>query len=122
MVRGLAQILRVIADLPLRRMLAVCLVACLALSPLSGALALHHADDLDAVSSLSTGPGEATTNQTSDHGALPASDHDCHACSVAVLHAPSGMSVVRTPVVVALSGMNLVDGRDPGAELRPPRA
>ncbi|WP_127089637.1 hypothetical protein [Aquabacter cavernae] len=121
MVRGLAQILRAFAHLPLRRMLALCLAVCLALSPLTNAFALHHVDDGD-VASLSAGTGDTAPKQTSDHATLPAADHDCHSCSVAVPNAPSTVAVMRIHVTIDIAAANLVDGRDPGAELRPPRA
>lgn len=115
MVRNLAHALRAIPRLAIRRMVAVAVMLCLAVGALGETMAAHHIDDVDSVVAMSDG--------AADQGqSLPSADHDCHGCAIAVLHAPLEIVIARVPMVLEILSENLVEGRVPGAELRPPRA
>ncbi len=124
MVRNLAHALRVIPCLAIRRMVAVAVTLCLVLGALGETVAAHHIDDIDSVVAMSDGAvDQGAAKKTSDHGpSLPSADHDCHGCAAAVLHAPMEIVIARVPTVLEILSENLVEGRVPGAELRPPRA
>ncbi len=122
MVRGLAHILRAIQHPAFRRVLALCMVACLMLGPVASAMAVHHMDDVDSILVLSDGSVDTTAKKSPDHASLPAGDHDCHGCSAAVLSAPAWTPSVHISTIVTVLSENLVDGRAPGAEFRPPKA
>lgn len=123
MVRNLAHALRAIPRLAIRRMVAVAVMLCLVLGALCQTVAAHHIDDVDSIVAMSDGAADqGAAKKALDHGSLPTADHDCHGCAVAVLHAPVEIVIARVPTVLAILSENLVEGRAPGAELRPPRA
>ena len=124
MVRNLAHALRAIPRLAIRRMVAVAVMLCLAVGALGETMAAHHIDDVDSVVAMSDGAADqGAAKKTSDQGqSLPSADHDCHGCAIAVLHAPLEIVIARVPTVLEILSENLVEGRVPGAELRPPRA
>ena len=110
------------------------LVLFLALSPLMGALSVHHIDDSDGASAMTqigdlekTSP-EATTRladakDVQDHPAnVPVVDHDCHGCSAAVLNWPALNPTACGPEIVVATSDDLVQGRAPNGEFRPPKA
>ncbi|WP_348928819.1 hypothetical protein [Aquabacter sp. CN5-332] len=124
MVRNLAHALRAIPCLAIRRMVAVAVMFCLVLGPLCETVAAHHVDDVDSIVAMSDGAVDQGAAKTvPDHGpSLPSADHDCHGCAAAVLHAPMEIAIARVPTILEILSENLVAGRVPGAELRPPRA
>ena len=85
-------------------------------------MAVHHMEDVDSIVALTDGTIDPAAKTTSDHASLPAGDHDCHGCSAAVLSAPASAPSVRMATIVTALSDNLVHGRVPGTEFRPPRA
>ena len=135
-----------------RRAVSVAVVACLVAGPFASALKAHHVFDVDGaleelaatsvaltsvdVASLDLSPVEATSvdpvlaaADAKVFGAAhdpaqpqPSSDHDCHACAMAVPDVPVAGTALRvrsTPVVLPV---RLTAGRSVPADSRPPRA
>ncbi|MFG1371598.1 hypothetical protein V5F32_05445 [Xanthobacter oligotrophicus] len=152
MLRALAKVLLSITGPAFRRALSVVVVASLVAGPFASAMAAHHVYDVDGaleelaatsvaltsvdVSSIDLSPVEASIADPSlaatdakVFGAAhdpaqpqPASDHDCHACAMAVPDAPAASMAQRlrsTPVVLPA---RLSAGRSVPADIRPPRA
>lgn len=103
-------------------MFALCMVACVTLTPLGSAMAVHHMDDVDSMVVLTDATIDATAKAPFDHAPLPAGDHDCHGCSAAVLDAPAAAHSARMATVVTALSDALVVGRGPETEFRPPRS
>ncbi|MFG1426214.1 hypothetical protein [Roseixanthobacter glucoisosaccharinicivorans] len=124
MVRIFAHALRAIPRLAIRRMVAVAVTLCLLLGAFAETVVAHHVDDVDARVAMSEGAlDRGAEKKLPDHGpSLPAADHDCHGCSAVVLDAPQEIVVAHVPTVLEILSETLVEGRVPGAELRPPRA
>ena len=134
MISGLQHALRTRIVSACRWTVAAVLVLFLALSPLMGALTAHHMDDSDSASAMTqigdlekTSP-EATTRlaaakDVQDHPAnVPVVDHDCHGCSTAVLDWPALTPSAYRPEIVVATSDDLVRGRAPNGEFRPPKA
>ncbi|HQS46495.1 MAG: hypothetical protein B7Y12_03335 [Rhizobiales bacterium 24-66-13] len=105
-------------------MVAVAVTLCLLIGGFAEPVVAHHVDDVDALVSMSDGAlDQGAEKKLPGHGpSLPSADHDCHGCSAAVLHAPLEIVVAHVPMVLEILSENLVEGRVPGTELRPPRA
>ncbi|MFG1420711.1 hypothetical protein [Roseixanthobacter liquoris] len=124
MVRDFPHALRAIPRLAMRRMVAVAVMLCLLFGAFAETVAAHHVDDVDTRVAMSDGaPDQGAEKKLPDHGpSLPSADHDCHGCAAVVLHAPLEMVIARVPTGLETLSENLVEGRVPGTELRPPRA
>ena len=152
MLRVLAKVLMSITGPAFRRAVAVVVMACLVAGPFASALAAHHIFDVDGalgelagtsvaltgvgVSSTDLSPVEASVADPSlaatdakVFGAAhdpaqpqPASDHDCHGCSMVVPYTPAASEALRLPSTSEVAPTRLSAGRSVPADIRPPRA
>lgn len=153
MLRVLAKVLMLITGSAFRRAVSVVVMACLVAGPFAGALAAHHIFDVDGaleelagtsvaltgvdVSSIDLSPAEASIVDPSLAAAdakafsaahdpaqpQPSADHDCHGCSIVVLHAPAASVALRLrSMPEEAAPARLSAGRSVPADIRPPRA
>lgn len=135
MLRALAKALESIKAPAFRRALSIVLMVCLIAGPIAGALASHHMQDADGAAKMqsrevasSTGTSVAELDakafgQVHDPAQpQPSADHDCHGCSMVVLHAPAGSETLRLRSTPEAAPARLSAGRSVPADIRPPRA